>query len=81
MAGITDVNNVLQQRGIGLASQASIITSEGFDSLKSFGLLEGDSDISEMAKRLERRLTTNGCVLLGTMVIKRLQTLVYWVKE
>eukprot|EP00957_Ditylum_brightwellii_P034446 2612547-Ditylum_brightwellii.AAC.1 len=40
MAGIADVNNVLQQCGIGLASQASIITSEGFDSLKFFGLLE-----------------------------------------
>eukprot|EP00957_Ditylum_brightwellii_P012103 914645-Ditylum_brightwellii.AAC.1 len=78
MAGIADVNTILQQCGIGLASQASIITNKGFDSLESFGLLEGDSDIT---KRLSGRPAANTCVLLGTVVIKRLQALVYWVKD
>eukprot|EP00957_Ditylum_brightwellii_P188548 14354005-Ditylum_brightwellii.AAC.1 len=81
MVGIADVNTVLHQCSIGLASQVFIITSEGFDSLESFGLLEGDSDITEMAKRLAARPTANGCVLLGMVVTKRLQALVYWVKD
>eukprot|EP00957_Ditylum_brightwellii_P119762 9137535-Ditylum_brightwellii.AAC.1 len=75
MAGIIDINTVLQQCGIGLVSQASIIASEGFNSLKSCGLLEGDSDITEMAKRLSGRLVANRRVLLGTVVIKCLQAL------
>eukprot|EP00957_Ditylum_brightwellii_P040739 3083570-Ditylum_brightwellii.AAC.1 len=75
MAGIADVNTVLQQCGIGLASQASIITSEGFDSLKSFGLREGESDITKMSKRLPGRPAANEHVFLGTVVIKHLQAL------
>eukprot|EP00957_Ditylum_brightwellii_P034776 2635782-Ditylum_brightwellii.AAC.1 len=57
--------------GIGLTSQASIITSDGFDSLESFGLLEGHSDITKMVKRLAGRPAENGRVLLGTGVKDR----------
>eukprot|EP00957_Ditylum_brightwellii_P104365 7948422-Ditylum_brightwellii.AAC.2 len=65
MAGIAGISTVPQQCSIGLASQASIITSEGFDSLESFGLLECDSDITKMTKRLSGRLAAKGRVLLG----------------
>eukprot|EP00957_Ditylum_brightwellii_P098883 7533289-Ditylum_brightwellii.AAC.1 len=81
MAGIENVNTVLQQCSIELAFQAFIITSKGFDSLESFGLLEGDSNITEIDKRLAGRLAGNGHVLLGTVVIKCLQALVYCVKD
>eukprot|EP00957_Ditylum_brightwellii_P011186 847260-Ditylum_brightwellii.AAC.1 len=40
-----------------------------------------DSDITEMAKRLAETPAANGHVLLGTVVIKCMQTLVYWVKD
>eukprot|EP00957_Ditylum_brightwellii_P168505 12826381-Ditylum_brightwellii.AAC.1 len=63
MAGIADINTVLQQCGI------------------PFGLLGGDSDITKMVKRLSGRSAANRRVLLGTIAIKHLQALVYWVKD
>eukprot|EP00957_Ditylum_brightwellii_P113578 8659493-Ditylum_brightwellii.AAC.1 len=41
--------------------------AEGFDSLDSFGLLEGDSDITEITKNLSGRPAANKRVHLGTV--------------
>jgi hypothetical protein len=43
--------------------------------------MNGDSDITEMAKRMPSRPNAAaGREILGMMQIKRLQALVYWVK-
>jgi hypothetical protein len=44
-------------------------------------ILDGDSDVTEMAKRMAARNAADGHVTLGTTVIKRLQELVWWVKD
>jgi len=70
MCGITDE-----------ATRTNIINQEGFTQLEDLGVLETDTDVSEMAKRMATRTQAEGRVLLGTVVIKRLQTLVWWVRD
>ena len=55
---------------------------EGLDSIAAFTSMNGDPDVTEMAKRMASRSNAAaGRVILGTMQIKRLQALVYWVKD
>ena len=71
-------------RVCGITAQASrkvFIEIEGIDSLEAFGMLNGDSDVNEMAKRMASWNVNAGRVILGTMQIKRLQGLVFWVKD
>jgi hypothetical protein len=63
------------------ASRNILIQTEGLNSLGVVGRLDGDSDVTEMAKRLASRRAADGKVILGTVVIKNLQALVWWVKE
>ncbi len=77
------VHGVLQVCGItSVTSRNIFINTEGLDLIEAFGAMNGDSDVSEMAKRMAARSSTAaGRVVLGTMQIKRLQALVYWVKD
>ena len=61
--------------------RTNIINREGFTSLEDLGVLETDTDVSDMAKRLASRTQAEGRVYLGTVVVKRLQTLVWWVRD
>ena len=64
------------------ADSATLIYIEGLDFVKAFASLNGDSDIAEMAKQMTTRPNTaTGRLILGTMQIKWLQALVYWVKD
>jgi hypothetical protein len=68
----------------GIANEATrnnIINREGFMTLEDLGVLENDADVSDMAKRMASRTAAEGRVLLGTVVVKRLQTLVWWVRD
>ena len=77
-----DVHHVLTVCGIAAeASRQVFILIEGLDTLESFGDLSGDSDVTEMAKRMASRPIANGRVILGTTHIKRIQGLVYWIKD
>ena len=49
--------------------------------MESFALLSGDTDVMEMAKRMSSRSLNAGRVILGTMQIKKIQALVFWVKD
>jgi hypothetical protein len=44
-------------------------------------VLETDTDVLEMAKRLASRMQAEGRVYLGTVMVKRIQTLVWWVRD
>jgi hypothetical protein len=70
MCGITD-----------LATRNNIINREGFTSLEDLGVLETDTDVSDMAKRMAGRTVAEGKVNLPTVVVKRFQTLVWWVRD
>ena len=79
---IDDVHHVLTICGItAVASRNVFIDVEGLDTLEAFGDLNGDGDVTEMAKRMASRQQANGRVILGTTHIKRIQALVYWVKD
>jgi hypothetical protein len=49
--------------------------------LADLGVLETNTDVTEMAKRMATRTQNEGRVLLGTVIIKRLQTLVWWIRD
>jgi len=80
--GVNPVHAALEVCGIGAAAARNVfIQVEGIDSLEAFGALSGDSDVTEMAKRMASRTVNAGRVILGTMQIKRVQALVFWVKD
>ena len=54
---------------------------EGLNSIDAFATLNVDSDVTEMAKRMAARTANAGRVILGTRQIKKIQALVYWVKD
>jgi hypothetical protein len=70
MGGITD--NVMR---------ANIIAQKGFTQLEDLGVLKTDTNVSTMAKRIATRTQAKGRVLLGMVMIKGLQTLVWWVRD
>ena len=78
-----EVHAVLETCGVvaGAMHEDNIITREGFTQLADFGVLENDMDVSEMVKRMASQTVADGRVLLGTVVVKRLQTLVWWVRD
>ena len=74
------VHDVLAICGIAsLVSRQIFITVEGLSSIDAFATLDGDTDVIEMAKRMASRTVNR--VIIGTMQIKRIQALVYWVKD
>ncbi len=77
------VHNVLALCGVtSFNARQNFITIEGLDTIDAFATLSGDSDITEMAKRMASRSSVAaGKVILGTMQIKKIQALVYWVKD
>ena len=77
-----ELHAVLQRCGIATAADRdTIINNEGFTTVADFSMLEGDTDVTEMAKRMAGRTAAGGRINLGTLVIKRLQALVFWVKD
>jgi transposase-like protein len=79
---IDDLHAVFAMCGIpDAATQTLIMNREGSNQLDNLGVLETDTDVMEMAKRMASRTQAEGWVLLGTVVIKRLQTLVWWIRD
>jgi hypothetical protein len=54
---------------------------EGFNQLDDLGVLETNMDVTEMAKRMASHTQAKWRVLLGTVIINRLQTLVWWIRD
>ena len=76
------IHQVLRTFGVTtLAARMTFINVKGLDELSAFAQLSGDADVTEMAKRMASRPSTVGRVILGTMHIKRIQALVFWVKD
>ena len=77
-----EMEAVLAQCGVTVAAtHTAIIMNEGITSWADFGELEGDIDVTEMAKHLAVHTQGEGHVNLGTIVIKCLQSLVFWVRD
>jgi hypothetical protein len=79
---IEELHSVFSMCGItNAATCMTIIEREGFTQLDDLGVLETDANVSKMAKRMTTRTQAEGHVLLGTVVIKRLQTLIWWIRD
>ena len=82
MAAINpDIQAVFAVCGIGQQDSIRITGNEGFVDIGDLGVMEGDKDVLEMAKRMATRPANAGRVLLGTVQIKRLQALVWWIRD
>jgi hypothetical protein len=76
-----DIHAVLSICGIATeAHHTSIIINEGFTSLADFGLLS-EKDVYEMVKQMGSRTAAAGRVYVGTLQVKKLQALCYWVRD
>jgi hypothetical protein len=79
---LDELHTVLEQCGI--ATQAAcnnLIANEGFTSIESMSCMTNDNDVNEMAKRLMSCTVMDGHVIMGTVAIKRIQGLVFWIKD
>ena len=57
-----------------------LIDNEGFNSLEYFCIMDRDTDVLYMANFLDRRDVAT-CVKIGTVQIKEIQDLVWWVND
>jgi hypothetical protein len=79
---VAELHSALSTCGIiNGATRATIIAQEGFTEMSDLGILETDGDVTEMANRMAKRTVNDGRVTLGTVVIKHLQTLVWWIRD
>ena len=79
---LQQLQNVLETCCIGpAASHAQLINNKGLTSIADLGLLDGDNDVLKMAKHMAAWTEANRCVNLGMVAIKKLQVLVFWIKD
>jgi hypothetical protein len=82
MADIADLDTILKMCGIGAqATRTQLIANKGFTSLADLGVMEGNKDVIEMAKPMSSCTAGEGRINLGTAQIKRLQALIWWVRD
>ena len=58
-----------------------IRTGEGLTSIADFGVFDINHNVVNMAKRLSSCTINDGCVNLGTVHIKKIQALVWWIND
>jgi hypothetical protein len=79
---LDELRTVLEQCGI--VTQAAcnnLIANEGYTLIESMFCMTNDNDVNEMAKHLMSHTVTDGCIIMGTVAIKRIQGLVFWIKD
>ena len=81
-ANIASIRTVLAVCGVVDPDNCNLIrTGEGLNSISDFGVFDSDCDVVDMAKRLSSRTMNDGRVNLGTVHIKHLQALVWWIND
>ena len=81
-ANIAGIHTVLTVCGvINVGDRDLICTGEGLTSIADFGVFDNDQDVADMAKRLSSRTVNDGRVNLGTVHIKKIQALVWWIND
>ena len=58
-----------------------IRNGEGLTSIADFGVFDSDRDVVDMAKRLSSRTMNDGRINIGTVHIKKIQALVWWIND
>ena len=81
VAAQAEVHAVLTVCGIiSPQDRQRIVMNEGFNTLEDFAVMDGDQDVVDMAKRLAGRPAASR-VNLGTVQIKALQALIWWIHD
>src|SRR5687768_8682396 len=75
-----ELNRVLTICGIVPAANRNLVINEGFSSILDFGELN-PTEIENMAKSLATKPDANERVALGTMVVKRLKALSFYIRD
>ena len=76
------LNSILMVCGIADQAQCDhIFNNESFTSLEDFCMFKSNKDVDHMVSHLVARAQQEGCVHLRTIVIKKLQALVFWCKD
>jgi hypothetical protein len=79
---LDELHTILEQCGIATqAARNNLIANEGFTSIEGMSCMTNDNDVNEMAKHSMSRTSTDGHVIMGTVAIKRIQGLVFWIKD
>ena len=74
-----ELHNVLRVCGISeLINHRCLINNKRFNSLDYFGVMDGETDVLDMAKRLASRAVATRADL-GKVQTKGLQALVWWI--
>ena len=81
-ANVSGIRTVLAVCGVIDPDHLNLIcTGEGLTSIADFGVFYSDCDVVDMAKRVSSRTINYGCVNLGTVHIKKIQALVWWIND
>ena len=81
-ANIVGIHTVLAVCGvIDPDNRHLICTGKGLTSFADFGVFDSDRDVVHMSNRLSSRTINDGRVNLGTVHIKNIQALVWWIND
>ena len=79
---IAGIHTVLAVCGVVDPDNRNLIrTGEGLTSIADFGVFDSDRDVVDMEKRLSSRTINDGRVNLGTVHIKKIWALVWWIND
>ena len=81
-ANIAGIHTVLAVCGVIDPDNRNLVcTGEGLTSIADFGVFDSNRDVVDMAKRLSSRTINDGRVNLGTVHIKKILALVWWIND
>ena len=80
---IANLHMVLTTCGASVeAMRTLIINNKSLTSIVDFGFLDGgDDDVTTMSLRMARHVVNNGRVIMDGIQIKKIQALVWWVRD
>jgi hypothetical protein len=76
---LQDVHTVLEMCGMTLLAIRTL--SINLEGLSDFNILADNNDVMAMTARMSRCTVAEGKIILGTTVIKHLQTLIWWIHD
>ena len=80
---ISDLHMVFTSCDVSVDAKSTLsINNEYLTSIADFGFLDGgNDDVTAMSSRMARRVANNERVILGGIQIKKMQALVWWVRD
>ena len=81
-SNIYGIHTVLSVCGVVDSDNRNLIrTGKGLTLIADFGVSDSDRDVVDMSKRLSSRTINDGRVNIGTVHIKNIQALFWWIND